>query len=426
MDIERTGNDPLNSNIEDTNNENTDSDEPLFDEDNHGDDQLPNKAVIGNSSDDDLFVLVTDPAKQVHSMETYITYKVTTKTTRTLFDSSQYEVQRRYQDFVWLREKLEEEFPTFIIAPLPAKFVVKGMLDRFSSEFTERRCIALNSFLQRLSKHPLISFSDHLKKFLTSENFAATGKQGLLARMSGSLKWSNVANPEFDGISEAATLLGEKFGVVDRINERILSEKRELVNEMKEILPTFSEWGEIEEEPIKAVFKAVKESIEFCTEEMDKNIMTSEKVIIPSIKEYILYADNIKQVLKRRNNFQYRFEKVDDELKVKKDEKENLSKSDQTRSFMGRTPEQREEKLTQQIKELADQREKFNDELAKANSNFQADYDRWKQQKLKDNANMLTTFASSQVSYHDNCFGAWEKVLPILQSSSKVKKAMSS
>ncbi|XP_077969779.1 uncharacterized protein LOC144424379 [Styela clava] len=53
-------------------------------------------------------------------METYISYQVSTKTTRSTFDDSEYKVRRRYQDFIWLRGKLEEANPTHLI-PVPGK-----------------------------------------------------------------------------------------------------------------------------------------------------------------------------------------------------------------------------------------------------------------------------------------------------------------
>ena len=37
------------------------------------------------------------------------------QTSRGEFDSSEFEVRRRYQDFLWLKEKLEEAHPTLII-----------------------------------------------------------------------------------------------------------------------------------------------------------------------------------------------------------------------------------------------------------------------------------------------------------------------
>lgn len=38
------------------------------------------------------------------------------QTTRSEFDASEYEVRRRYQDFLWLRSRLEENHPTLIIS----------------------------------------------------------------------------------------------------------------------------------------------------------------------------------------------------------------------------------------------------------------------------------------------------------------------
>lgn len=37
------------------------------------------------------------------------------QTTRSEFDSSEFEVRRRYQDFVWLKSRLEDAHPALII-----------------------------------------------------------------------------------------------------------------------------------------------------------------------------------------------------------------------------------------------------------------------------------------------------------------------
>ncbi|CAB1434778.1 unnamed protein product [Pleuronectes platessa] len=63
----------------------------------------------------DLFITVDNPESQVTAIETFIMYRVLTKTTRSEFDSSEYEVHRRYQDFLWLRSRLEENHPTLIV-----------------------------------------------------------------------------------------------------------------------------------------------------------------------------------------------------------------------------------------------------------------------------------------------------------------------
>lgn len=97
----------------------------------------------------DIFITVDNPESHVTAIETFITYRVLTKvceefhisvkemlakyhliihlcpekpcpsvwhqTTRSEFDTSEYEVRRRYQDFFWLKGKLEEAHPTLIV-----------------------------------------------------------------------------------------------------------------------------------------------------------------------------------------------------------------------------------------------------------------------------------------------------------------------
>lgn len=53
--------------------------------------------------------------------------------------------------------------------PLPEKFVVKGVVDRFSEEFVETRRRALDKFLKRIADHPVLSFNEHFHVFLTSK-----------------------------------------------------------------------------------------------------------------------------------------------------------------------------------------------------------------------------------------------------------------
>ncbi|CAK6984318.1 sorting nexin-7 isoform X2, partial [Scomber scombrus] len=104
----------------------------------------------------DLFITVDNPESHVTAIETFIMYRVVTKTTRSEFDSSEYEVRRRYQDFLWLRSRLEESHPTLIVHPLPEKFVMKGMVERFNDDFIETRKKALHRFVNKISEHPIL------------------------------------------------------------------------------------------------------------------------------------------------------------------------------------------------------------------------------------------------------------------------------
>ena len=102
---------------------------------------------------------------------------------RVEYSVQQSTIRRRYQDFVWLKQKFEENHPGnkykiekntsifiilgVIIPPLPSKQAVKGVLDRFSVEFVTKRCSGLNKFLSRVAEHQKLTKSKALKSFLT-------------------------------------------------------------------------------------------------------------------------------------------------------------------------------------------------------------------------------------------------------------------
>ncbi|XP_010789416.1 sorting nexin-7-like, partial [Notothenia coriiceps] len=65
--------------------------------------------------EEELFITIDHPESHVTAIETFITYRVMTKTSRSDFDCSEFEVRRRYQDFLWLRSTLEENHPTLIV-----------------------------------------------------------------------------------------------------------------------------------------------------------------------------------------------------------------------------------------------------------------------------------------------------------------------
>lgn len=377
---------------------------------------------LSTSFNEDLYITVSDPDKHVQAFETFVVYKVITKTTRSTFDSSEFVVSRRFQDFIWLKEMFENDYPTFIIPPLPSKFIVKGLIDKFTPEFIEKRCLALNKFLQRVSNHPIISYSDHLKTFLISENFSSQNKQGIVSRVTNSLKWNRVNNPQFETIADFVSLFGEKMSILDRIGERLLMEKKDLVSDLRQFGPTLNDWSGIEEESTEAVLTSVGNCVEVWTEEGKKNVTVHELELIPLVKEYYLYAEVVKQALKRRDIRQLQFEKCSDQLESKQAEKDFLPNADQSYSFgalMGKSPElvkkEKEEKLLQQIESLSRVKEELANEHAKANANLIADLERWNQHKARDLAGVLSKLASAQITYHNNCSSSWKNILSFME-----------
>lgn len=103
---------------------------------------LPEQEISDFQTDSrDLQVKVDNPQKHLETLETYITFRITTRVRSILllpyfhyrcfsidnifyallqsttpeFEEAEYVVRRRYNDFIWLRQKLVDSYPTHII-----------------------------------------------------------------------------------------------------------------------------------------------------------------------------------------------------------------------------------------------------------------------------------------------------------------------
>ncbi|XP_052657787.1 sorting nexin-7 isoform X4 [Harpia harpyja] len=313
----------------------------------------------------DLFITVDDPESHITAIETFITYRVVTKTSRGEFDSSEYEVRRRYQDFLWLKSKLEAAHPTLIIPPLPEKFIMKGMVERFSDEFIETRRKALHKFLNRIADHPTLTFNEDFKIFLTAQAWELSSHKkqgpGLLSRMgqtvravASSVRGGVKNRPEmFTEMNDYMETFSQKINVLDKIAHRIYKEEREYFNEMKEYGPIHTLWSASEED-IADSLKGVASCIDKCCKATEKRMARLSENLLPILHEYVLYSEILM--------------------------------------FSG---------------EIG----KLEDKVECANNALKADWDRWKQNMQCDMRSTFTNVAENNLRYYEECLATWESFL---------------
>ncbi|XP_026529873.1 sorting nexin-7 [Notechis scutatus] len=343
----------------------------------------------------DLFITVDDPESYITAIETFITYRIVTKTTRGEFDSSEYEVRRRYQDFLWLKGRLEEAHPTLIIPPLPEKFIMKGVVERFNEEFIETRRKALHKFLNRIADHPTLTFNEDFKIFLTAqaEELSSHRKQGpgLLSRMgqtvkavASSMRGSAVKNrPEiFTEMSDYVDVFNQKINLLNKISHRVYKERKDYFNEMKEFGPIHTLWSASEED-LEDTLKGMATGIDQCCKAADKWRAALSESFFPVINEYLLYNEILMGVLKRRDQIQAELDSKMDAMYNKKAEN-------------GLLPE-----------EIG----KLEDKLECANNALQADWDRWKHSLRLDMKAAFGTMAENNLRYYEECLATWESFL---------------
>lgn len=339
----------------------------------------------------DLFISVDNPESHVTAIETFITYRVVTRTTRSDFDSSEFEVRRRYQDFLWLRGRLEENHPTLIVHPLPEKFVMKSMVERFNDDFIETRRKALHRFLNKMSEHPILSFSQHLKVFLTAQELLTHRKQGpgFLSRMGETMR--AVANSvrglrsrpeEFTVMQEYVEDFSTKMSSVDKVTQRIIKEQREYVDELKQYGPTYAQWAESEEDLAESL-GGVAGCVERCSKETEEQVQHLSQVLLPTLHEYVLCAETLKAVMRRRDNIQAEFEVKNEAL-------------------LSRRVDQ--EALQEEVESLADR-------VEQANNALRGDYSRWNHGMRTDLRSAFISTAEKNVEHYEKCLAVWESFL---------------
>ncbi|XP_068190591.1 sorting nexin-30 [Antennarius striatus] len=341
----------------------------------------------------DLFVTVDDPKKHVSTMETFITYRVSTKTTRLEFDLPEYCVRRRYQDFDWLRIKLDETQPTHLIPPLPEKFVMKGVVDRFSEEFVETRMKALDKYLTRVADHPVLSFNPHLHAFLTAKDLNKRQGLALLTKVGESVKqvaggYKLRARPaEFNAMVDYLETFSQKLGTIDRISQRIIKEQSEYLTEMREYSTVYSNWA-MAERVLRHPLESVAGCVTTCCRVLEDHSESMTQDFLPVLREYILYVESMKNVLRKRDQSQGEYECKFEAAILRKQEDS--------------TP------IPSEVETCQDKMECFNADL-------KADWERWQINKRQDFKNLLTGMADKNIASYEKHQAAWESLVSLLQ-----------
>ncbi|KAK7933366.1 hypothetical protein WMY93_004262 [Mugilogobius chulae] len=169
----------------------------------------------------DILISVSDPEKVGDGMNAYMAYKVTTKTSLSLFKLREFCVKRRFSDFLGLHSKLASKYLHigYIVPPAPEKSIVGmtkvkvGKEDQSSNEFVEKRRCALERYLMRTVKHPVLLKDPDLLQFLESPELAravntqALSGAGLMRMMN---KAADAVNKMTIKMNESDTWFEEK------------------------------------------------------------------------------------------------------------------------------------------------------------------------------------------------------------------------
>ena len=292
---------------------------------------------------EDIKAIISNPRKINDSLlkNNYILYDITTP-------KMNWYVNRRYSDFIWLRDILISMFPTILIPQLPKKKIGNR---RFEEDFIQKRIKGLQNFLDEILKNENIKTAEPLISFLslTERNF-----------FEQQMKIINPKNINTDSILNIKTFNG-KTQIADMENELLnnISNKNyfnSVVNffnsqkdEIKEIKNNLNEYSSLmlkasnHLEKIELGFNRLNQYYNKANLAKDicnvfeqyqifcknwKRIHINQTTIIKNkLKEYFKFIKNkgesLIELIKKQNEVQSEYDKIKENLNNKK---ENLWK----------------------------------------------------------------------------------------------------
>ncbi|CAG9819101.1 unnamed protein product [Phaedon cochleariae] len=389
---------------------------------------MENLSELNMDENSDLCVKIDSPQKHLETLETYITFRITTKVARIEFSDNEYVVHRRYNDFLWLRQKLVECHPFCIVPPLPGKHSLMGQLDRYSKDFILLRMKALNIFIARVTQHPILSCNEHFKVFITAKQADFTlhrrqrhpieQKVRTFSHSNSSHSVLKNRHNEFDKTKSYLNTLSEKLLSIEKISSRINKECCEYVTELNSYHPIFTTWA-TSETALSEVLQNIGSAMERSSSAQSALVQSYSNTVGNPIKDFLAYIDVVQETIRKRESFQGAYEVSMEELNKRHSEKDKLvaisqdpsqSASSSFSFWKQSSSDDKLEKLGTSIPQLLKKVEKNQDNLECANESLRSDLDRWQREKQQCLKKILLDFVNKQINYYQATVNSWEYV----------------
>ena len=283
--------------------------------------------------------IISNPRKVSDSLVkySYLLYDITTP-------KFNWFVNRRYSDFVWLRETLCSLFPTILIPQLPKKKIGNR---RFEEDFIQKRLKGLQFFLDEILKNENLKTGDILTTFLScaERGFFEQNMKIITPKMINID--SILVVKSLTGKVVAADLNNDYFNNMNNNNyfnivETFFNSQSELIKSIKGNIKNYNihmteacKCLEEIENGFNKIFQYytkgnlgkdicnVFEQYEIFFKNWKRIHLNQTNIIKSKLNEYFKYIKNngvsLIELIQKQNNFQKDYQKIKDELINKKE-----------------------------------------------------------------------------------------------------------
>ncbi|KAJ7453980.1 hypothetical protein B0H11DRAFT_2069962 [Mycena galericulata] len=304
-------------------------------------------------SGDDVEILITDAQKtSVNATSPYIVYVIQTGNA---------EARHRYSEFESLRLNLVKLYPTLIIPPIPSKqtlgdYAVKQAKAKEDAALISRRKRMLQTFLNRVARHPILSNDHVFHRFLDGEvSWSEVLNSPPLSLLPKNILKAPSHNPTDQNASPAYAALpnpsaahplrhpdqrfldSEAFtnkfanhvsGPMEKVTRRTLKRWSDQAQDHADLGAALNGFSLHESGELSGAIEKTGQAIDATYVSTTKLLQGLEQNWAEPLHEYSQFASIIKKLLAYRHQKHVQYEMTQDALESKREQLEELEKSE--------------------------------------------------------------------------------------------------
>ncbi|KAF9462950.1 hypothetical protein BDZ94DRAFT_660364 [Collybia nuda] len=304
-------------------------------------------------SGEDIEILITDAQKtSINSTSPYISYVILTGNT---------EAHHRYSEFESLRANLVKLYPTLIIPPIPSKqtlgdYAVKQAKAKEDAAMIARRKRMLQTFLNRIAKHPILSNEHVFHRFLDGEvSWTEVLNSPPLSLLPKNILKAPSHNPTDQNASPAYAALpnpsaahplrhpdqrfldSEAFtnkfanhvsGPMEKVTRRVIKRWSDHAQDHADLGAALNGFSLNESSDLSGAIEKTGQAADATYMSTTKLLQELEQNWAEPLHEYSQFASIIKKLLAYRHQKHVQYEMTQDGLESKREQLEDLEKSE--------------------------------------------------------------------------------------------------
>ncbi|KAK6836863.1 hypothetical protein PG987_007358 [Apiospora arundinis] len=361
-------------------------------------------------------ISVGDPHKVGDLTSSHIVYSVRTRTTSKGYKQPEFEVKRRYRDFLWLYTTMHGNNPGVVVPPPPEK----QALNRFDTNFVESRRAALEKMCNKIAAHPTLQNDPDLKLFLESESFNVDIKhkerrdpipgesKGVFGSLGISVGSSNKFVEQDDWFHDRRVYLDaleNQLKALMKSMDTMVSQRKAMAEAAGDFSASLHALSTVElSHTLSGPLDALSELQITIRDVYDRQAQQDVLTFGIIIDEYIRLIGSVKQAFGQRQKAFHSWHSAESELQKRKATQDKLLRQGKSQ----------QDRLNQVSAEVADAERKVHqarllfDDMGRL---MRAELDRFEREKVEDFKSAVETFLESAVEAQKELIEKWETFL---------------